>query len=174
MDWWFLHRASLYWAVSQLNSQWSSWNEWVFINNFHLGVSKVDHHWQLFCLVIIYLDLHKWLWFKTSCINAQNVIVVLRHYFILFRLTYLFKMLPDRGGGGYYGNSGGGGGSRSSGLRGAYWWNHPTLPIHPGVCLTSLEATFTQLTFLSRKADVKSLVFVTAVLVTEGSQYNFT
>lgn len=43
--------------------------------------------------------------------------------------------LPGRGGGGggYYSNSGGSGSSRSSGLRGAYWWRHPALSVHPDV-----------------------------------------
>lgn len=55
-----------------------------------------------------------------------------------FTLPSPFKTFSGRGGGGgggsYYSNSGGGGSSRSSGLRGAYWWCHPTLPIHPDVC----------------------------------------
>lgn len=69
--------------------------------------------------------------------------------------SFLFFNLSGRGSSGYYGNSGGGG-SRSSGLRGAYWC-HPTVPIHPGVRVASLQATFKR-ALLSRKADAKFLI----------------
>ena len=79
-----------------------------------------------------------------SLVVVPYLTVQLIHYsqeklFSFSTLICLFKTLSGRGGGGYYGNSGGGGGggSRSSGLRGAYWWCHPTLPIHPDVCFPS-------------------------------------
>lgn len=73
------------------------------------------------------------LWLKTLLFWQIGTTNVMMHVNV-FTLPSPFKTFSGRGGGSYYSNSGGGGSSRSSGLRGSYWWCHPTLPIHPDVC----------------------------------------
>lgn len=89
--------------------------------------------WKLYCFdKLVQKHVIMWLQLMTKDQVTATCDVTWCHF---FTPPSPFKTFSGRGGGGgsYYSNSGGGGSSRSSGLRGAYWWCHPTLPIHPDV-----------------------------------------
>lgn len=122
----------------------------LFLNSTASGAAEMSG-FQVFCSGSV--TLYKKVIARYCCIKIKD------HKCFTFNtnfFSFLFFNLSGRGSSGYYGNSGGGG-SRSSGLRGAYWWCHPTVPIHPGVRVASLQATFKR-ALLSRKADAKFLI----------------